>query len=356
VQPIDSTVIVHTEKVVVEWVVPLIIIGGALLLGYVIERLVLGHLRKLADKTPWRGDDILITALHGMTTVIAVLLGIYAASFFANLPAHVLTLVHKALIVLIIFTGTVILGRIAVGFVNLSTAREDGKLPSASILTYVTRAIVYVIGILIILQSLGISITPLLTALGVGGLAVALALQDTLSNLFAGIHIIASKKIRTGDFVRLEGGQEGYVEDISWRNTTIRALSNFVYIVPNNKIASMILTDYDQPETEMSMVFNLGVSYDSDLTEVERITIEVAREALQTVTGAVATFDPFVRYHTFGDSAINFSVILRIQTFVDQYLLKHEFVKRLHKRYQQEGIVIPFPIRTVYMKTDQAKG
>lgn len=118
----------------------------------------------------------------------------------------------------------------------------------------------------------------------------------------------------------------------------------------------MILTDYDQPETEMSMVFNLGVSYDSDLTEVERITIEVAREALQTVTGAVATFDPFVRYHTFGDSAINFSVILRIQTFVDQYLLKHEFVKRLHKRYQQEGIVIPFPIRTVYMKTDQAKG
>lgn len=354
-QPVDSTVIVHTEKVVVEWIVPLFMIGGALLLGYIIERLVLGHLRKLADKTPWRGDDILITALHGMTTVIAVLLGTYAACFFANLPQHVLTLVHKALIVLIIFTGTVILGRIAVGFVNLSTAREDGKLPSASILTYVTRAIVYVIGILIILQSLGISITPLLTALGVGGLAVALALQDTLSNLFAGIHIIASKKIRTGDFVRLEGGQEGYVEDISWRNTSIRALSNFIYIVPNNKIASMILTDFDQPEQEMSLVIDVGVAYESDLAHVETVTIETAKEALRRVTGAVAEFEPFIRYNKFGDSAIGLSVILRIKTYVDQYLLKHEFIKLLHARYKSEGIVIPYPIRTVYMKPDEKR-
>lgn len=354
-QPIDSTVIAQTEKVVVEWVVPLIIIGGALLLGYIVERLVLGHLRKLADKTPWRGDDILITALHGMTTVIAVLLGTFAASFFANLPSHVLTLVHKALIVLIIFTGTVILGRIAVGFVNLSTTREDGKLPSASILTYVTRAIVYVIGILIILQSLGISITPLLTALGVGGLAVALALQDTLSNLFAGIHIIASKKIRTGDFIRLEGGQEGYVEDISWRNTTIRALSNFIYIVPNNKIASMILTDFDQPEQEMSLVIDVGVAYESDLERVEAVTVEVAKEALKKVTGAVAEFEPFIRFNKFGDSAIGLSVILRIKTYVDQYLLKHEFIKLLQARYKTEGIVIPYPIRTVYMKPDEKR-
>lgn len=354
-QPIDSTVIAQTEKVVVEWVVPLIIIGGALLIGYIVERLVLGHLRKLADKTPWRGDDILITALHGMTTVIAVLLGTYAASFFANLPPHVLTLVHKALIVLIIFTGTVILGRIAVGFVNLSTTREDGKLPSASILTYVTRAIVYVIGILIILQSLGISITPLLTALGVGGLAVALALQDTLSNLFAGIHIIASKKIRTGDFIRLEGGQEGYVEDISWRNTTVRSLANFIFIVPNNKLSTMIVTDFDQPMNEMSISVELGVSYDSDLVKVERITMEVAKEAHQSVTGAIPEYEPSVRFNRFAESSINFSVALRIRTYVDQYLLRHEFIKRLHDRYRREGIVIPYPIRTVYMKPDEKR-
>jgi small-conductance mechanosensitive channel len=355
VQPQDSSLVAESEHIVINWVVPLIIIGGSILLGYIFERIVLGRLRRLADRTSWRGDDILINALHGMTTVVAMLLGAYIASFFANCPSHILALIHKALIVLIIFTGTVILGRIAVGFVNLSTMREDGKLPSASILTYVTRAIVYVIGILIILQSLGISITPLLTALGVGGLAVALALQDTLSNLFAGIHIIASKKFRTGDFVRLEGGQEGYVEDISWRNTTIRALSNFIYIVPNNKIASMILTDFDQPQQEMSLVIDVGVAFESDLVQVEKVTVAVAREALQTVTGAVAEFEPFIRFNKFGESAIVLSVILRIRTYVDQYLLKHEFIKLLHRRYQQEGILIPYPIRTVYMKPEEKR-
>lgn len=353
--PQDSSLVAESEHIVINWVVPLIIIGGSILFGYIFERIVLGRLRRLADSTSWRGDDILINALHGMTTVVAMLLGAYIASFFANCPSHILALVHKALIVLIIFTGTVILGRIAVGFVNLSTVREDGKLPSASILTYVTRAIVYVIGILIILQSLGISITPLLTALGVGGLAVALALQDTLSNLFAGIHIIASKKIRTGDFIRLEGGQEGHVEDISWRNTTIRSLANFIFIVPNNKLSTMIVTDFDQPQTEMSITVELGVAYDSDLNKVERVTVEVARETLQSVTGAVPEYEPSVRFNRFAESQITFAVALRIRSYVDQYLLRHEFIKRLQERYQREGILIPYPIRTVYMKPEEKR-
>ncbi len=352
-QAIDTTLVAASETTATNWIIPLAILGGALLLGYIFERLVLGHLRHIAERTPWKGDEILIKALQGMTTLLAFLAGGYAASYFVVCPPHVQVLIHKALIVLIIFTGTVILGRIAVGFVSISTTREDGKMPSASILSYVTRAIVYVIGILIILQSLGISITPLLTALGVGGLAVALALQDTLSNLFAGIHIIASKKIRTGDFIRLEGGQEGYVEDISWRSTSVRALSNYIYIIPNHKLSTMIVTDFDQPASEMSTIVDLGVSYDSDLEKVERVTIEVAREALKSVTGAVPDFEPFIRYNKFGDSSINFSVILRIKGYVDQYLVKHEFIKRLHERYQKEGIVIPFPIRTIYMKPEE---
>lgn len=352
-QAIDSTLVAASEQAVTNWIIPLAILGGALLLGYIFERLVLGHLRRIAERTPWKGDEILISALQGMTTLLAFLVGGYAASYFVVCPPHVQVLIHKALVVLIIFTCTVILGRIAVGFVSISTTREDGKMPSASILTYVTRAIVYVIGILIILQSLGISITPLLTALGVGGLAVALALQDTLSNLFAGIHIIASKKIRTGDFIRLEGGQEGYVEDISWRNTTVRSLANFHFIVPNNKISTMIVTDYDQPQSEMTIPVEVGVAYDSDLVNVERITLEVARETVRIVTGGVSESEPTLRFNRFAESSITFSVALHVRTFVDQYLLRHEFIKRLHERFRKEGIIIPFPARTIYMKPEE---
>ena len=95
---------------------------------------------------------------------------------------------------------------------------------------------------------------------------------------------------------------------------------------------------------------NVGVDYDSDLEHVERVTCDVARDVMRTVPGAVAQFEPFIRYHTFGESSIDFTVILRASEFVDQYLVKHEFVKRLHQRYRQEGITIPFPIRTLVQR------
>ena len=215
-----------------------------------------------------------------------------------------------------------------------------------------TRIIVFIIGILIILHSLGISITPILTALGVGGLAVALALQDTLSNLFAGLHIILTRQIKPGDYIKLETGEEGYVVDITWRNTTIRELPNNYIIIPNLKLAQAIVKNHYLPDREISVTVQLGVSYDSDLEKVERVTIEVAKEVMMEVPGGIPEFQPFIRYHTFGDFSINFTVIMRCREFTDQYLIKHEFIKRLHKRYKDEGIIIPFPIRTVYINKE----
>jgi small-conductance mechanosensitive channel len=100
----------------------------------------------------------------------------------------------------------------------------------------------------------------------------------------------------------------------------------------------------------MAARVQVGVSYDSDLDHVERVAVEVAREVLQDTPGGVKEFEPFIRYHTFDDFSINFTVILRVQEYVDRYLVTHEFVKRLHKRFNQEGIEIPFPIRTLQIK------
>jgi small-conductance mechanosensitive channel len=188
----------------------------------------------------------------------------------------------------------------------------------------------------------------LLTALGVGGLAVALALQDTLSNLFAGFYLTVARQIRLGDYVKLDTGQEGYVEDIGWRATMIRLLPNNMVIVPNNKISQAIITNYNLPSRDLAVLVEVGVSYDSDLERVERVTIEVGREIMKSVTGGVPDFEPFIRYHTLGEYSINFTVILRAKEFVDQYLVKHQFVKRLVDRYRKEGITIPFPTHTQF--------
>jgi small-conductance mechanosensitive channel len=105
----------------------------------------------------------------------------------------------------------------------------------------------------------------------------------------------------------------------------------------------------------MSVLVQVGVSYGSDLEKVERVTIEVATDVMRNVTGGIPENQPFIRYHTFSDSSINFSVILRGKEFTDQYLIKHEFIKRLQKRYAEEDINIPFPIRTVYLHDEEAK-
>ncbi|MCL4395792.1 MAG: mechanosensitive ion channel family protein [Chloroflexi bacterium] len=200
------------------------------------------------------------------------------------------------------------------------------------------------------LQVLGVSITPILTTLGVGGVAIALALQDTLSNLFAGLDILASRKIKPGDYIKLSSGEEGYVADITWRYTTVRVLSNNLVIVPNSRLASSIVTNFDLPSPDLSVLVQVGVSYDSDLDKVERVTVEVAQDVMQHVSGGAPDSTPFIRYQSIAEYTINFTVILRAQTYVDQYLVIHEFIKRLHKRYASEGIEIPFPIRTIYSK------
>jgi len=350
---IDSLKQTLPVKVVINWLWPVIIVGGALLLGLVIERVVLARLKRLADRTEWRGDEIIIGALKGIITAVLVIIGLFFASFSLPLDQSWLSLLHKVLKVLLILCGTMVLSRIAVGFASLSTVGEEGQVKSASILVYIARATVYLIGVLIILQSLGISITPLLTALGVGGLAVALALQDTLSNLFAGIHILASRKVRPGDYIKLETGQEGNVVDISWRTTTIKAMANHLIIVPNSRVASSIVVDFDQPDKETPVIIGFGVSYDSDLDKVERVTIEVAKSVLREIDGGVPEFEPLVRFTELGDSAIRFNVILRVRQFGDQFLLKHEFIRRIHERYRSEGIVIPYPIREIHTRGDK---
>ena len=328
------------------------LVAASALIGFVMEKFLLHRLAALAKHTPWEGDEFVIRSLKGLTFYSFLLAGVYAALLRLPIDDRMRDIAGKLILVLFLVLVTVLMMRLASGFV--AHYAKKAVLPSTSIFTNLAKIITFAIGILIILQSLGVSITPILTALGVGGLAVALALQDTLSNIFSGLQIIATRQIRQGDYLRLEGGEEGYVTDITWRNTLIRALSNNLILIPNSKLAGAIVTNFQLPDTDMGVLVQVGVSYDSDLEKVEQVTTDVARDTLKEVHGGIVAFEPFIRFHTFADSSINFTVILRCREYVDQYLVKHEFVKRLHRRYRDEAIEIPFPIRTVHLKGQQA--
>jgi small-conductance mechanosensitive channel len=340
---------------IVQWLIPVAYIIGGLLAGIIFEKIIITKLKQFAKKTKWKADLIIVNSLRGVIIIWLLIAGIYGALLNIAISPSLLTHVKNVFLAIVILAATIALGKIGAGFVSLYMQRDDVHLPSTSIFRNITKLIIFLIGIMMILQALGISITPVLTALGVGGLAAALALQPTLANLFSGLQIIAARQVCPGDYVKLESGEEGYVTDITWRNTSIRALQNNMIIVPNSKLATAIVINYYQPEQEMAVLMEVGVSYASDLKKVEKVTIEVAKEVMREVEGGVPAFEPFIRYHTFDDSSINFTVILRAQEYVGQYLIKHEFVKRLHERYDKEGIVIPFPMRTVYLEKEETE-
>jgi small-conductance mechanosensitive channel len=329
---------------------PVLLFLGVVLVGVIIERVLLVWLKLLVKRTRWEFDNIVLNAIRRTTIFWSILLATYLTMLSVEVSSTIARYVRSILLVLLILSITFALIRVGNDMIQVYSGK--GNLPSLSIIRNIIRVVLFLIGVLTILALLGIPISPALAALGVGGLAVSLALQGTLTNLISGIQLIVDRQIRTGDYVQLSTGEEGYIRDISWRTTQIQQLANNLVIVPNATLASATIVNFYLPEQELSVLFQVGVSYDSELEQVERVTIEVAKEVMQEVQGGVPENDPFIRYHTFDSSSINFTVILRGQQFVDQYMLKHEFVKRLHQRYRQEGIVIPFPIRTIYAGGD----
>lgn len=232
---------------------------------------------------------------------------------------------------------------------------KHSRLPASftsstrTLMITIHRVVIFGLGSLVILDTLGISITPILASLGVGSVAVALALQDTLSNFFSGVYILMDRPIRAGDYIRVDDKIEGYVIRIGWRSTHIGQLGNNTIIMPNSKLSSASVMNYNMPSQETSISVNLGVAYESDLELVERVTLDVAGELIRRMPEAVPTSPPSVRFNNFGDSSIDFSVSLRSRRYEDSFVIKHEFIKALQARYKKEGIDIPFPQRVLHM-------
>lgn len=330
---------------------PIVFVAWVVCLN-IVMRVIYGRLRRMASRTTTEIDDILIRALRLPMMIIILISGAYILVGILPLSDRWSQWPGIAIKVGIIVAGVLFVDGIVAAALRKASLKVDYLRTSSGVVQTAVRGLLVLLAVLIGLDTVGVSITPLIASLGVGSLAVALALQSPLTNFFAGVQIVGDKPIEIGQYIKLDSGEEGYVTRVGWRSTTIRALPNNLIVIPNSRIMSSIITNYYLPEKALSVIVQVGVAYSSDLEHVEEVTIDVARAVLEEVEGGKRDFEPFIRYHTFGESSINFSVILRAEEFVNTYLIKHEFIKRLHRRYREEGIVIPFPIRTLDMKKD----
>ena len=297
----------------------------------------------------WTGHDtresLFLQAMRVPSILWCVVLGLFVALEMTDLPPRLAAQIQVVLEAAIILSVTITVASVLGSLVAAAGERRALAGGVTGLFRTTVRLAVLIIGGLVLLSSLGIAITPLLTALGVGGLAVALALQDTLSNLFAGIHLLADKPIRIGDYVKLSvENVEGYVVDVGWRSTRIRMLQNNVVVLPNKRVAESVITNYDLGETRMAVLIHVGVDYDSDPDHVERVLGDEATRAAAEVPGLLADPPPLARLIPgFGDYSLDFTLVCHVQRFVDQFHVQHELRKRLLRRLRAEGITMPLP-------------
>lgn len=334
--------------------VPTCIVLGALTVGIITDRLIRRYINHhlAVDESTWK--YVFIRSMHGVPIFFSFIIGLYWAIDAVEISPTLTKMLSYLLFTSNVITITRVLARTVDGVVTMYFERSNKDLPKTTLLNNILIGVIYVMGVLVILQYYGISIAPILTAAGVGGMAVALALQETLANIFAGLHLILSKQIRIGDYIRLGTGEEGRVTDIAWRFTTIVPVgaSNTV-VIPNKTIAGANITNFSLPTRSLNISVPVGVAYDSDLALVERVTIETAKEVLARVDNN-PNAEPLVRYTKFNDSSIDFAVILPSSQFDQQGLIIHDFIKALTDRYRIEGIDIPYPIRTVIQEQEDA--
>ena len=341
-----------TIQEVIKIVSPLFAIFCGFIIGVIFEKRVIKNIKKLASKTNWKYDKIIIDSIQGFSILWFSLGGIAVATYIYPIPPGIQTLINKFLIATFLGSATLVISRLLVGLLKAYTTDEQGISPLTSLFELLTKIVIYSLGFLIILQSIGIKITPLLTALGVGGVSLGLALQSPLTNLISGVSIVMSGKVKPGNYISLASGESGYVVDVELKYTVLQEITDNLLIIPNSKILSGSFKNFSLPDKMIVVPVTLDVGYDSDLETVEKITLEVANNLLKDkIIEEENISEPFILYNKFDYFSINLTIYLKVyeREFFDHLEIKHQFLKELHKRYQAEGIEIPFPIKSAYI-------
>lgn len=314
----------------------------------IISRFILKRFIKIISGKKKKYEEYVLKQLSKPFYALIFFIGTYIALRSFTYSFYDQTLIDGIFFSIVVLVSALFVSRIItvlmIGWLKLKRGFERAP----QLINKIITIIIFVFALIIIIDYFQYDITPLIAGVGLGALAIGLALQSTLANFFAGVHLLSDRPINVGDFIELDADTSGYVEDIGWRSTRIRMLTDNLLIIPNGKLAESNIINYSMPKQDVSIWIPCGVSYESDLKKVEKVTLEVAKEIQQNVDGAVKDFPPGFRYKEFGDSNINFITILQVTEPIKRFVVRHKFIKALKERFDKEGIEISWPIRKIY--------
>ncbi len=328
---------------------------AAIVIAILFSTLIFRRLLRLSIMSSVDFDVKTAAAIRLPFAAFIVLSGIYVALTVLSPPPAVQVVVNKTSGVIAVLIGASLVNGIASAsllWLQIYLHRSHPEHGSGWMFPLVRRGVlgfVIAVAAMVCLDILGINISPLVAGLGIAGLAVALALQPTLANLFAGTYVVTEGLISVGDYIEMSNGIDGYVVYVSWRSTRLRTWSNNLVVVPNSLFAETIITNFSKPEDPLDVVVSCGVAYESDLKRVRAVGMEVMETVRRECAGADPESEPVFLYEAFGKSNVNFYMIIRARNRVAGFEVRSELIEELHSRLGAEGITINYPVRKLQL-------
>jgi len=351
----------HIPLVRLEILAAGVIVAIGVLLGLILNRVFHRYAERFAKtRAGW-----LFSMLQSFSVPLMVLASLRTALESLSLPLKFEHLLSKLIFVLVLLVVFYFPARIVI----LALRRVGQKEPQLERVTqpaaFLVKLLFALVALVILLENLGIQLTAIWTTLGIGSVAVALALQETLSDFFAGLCLLADRPIRPGDYIKLNSGHEGYVVQVGWRATSMRLLSSNIVFVPNSVLAKAVITNYSLPDESISLSIQVSVARGTDARRVEKVLVEIAQRGAQPsdagagenrVEGLLADPPPSANLIPgFGSSTLDFTLGVQVRRFADQYAVQSELRKRILERFQTERIEIAFPTQTVLLESARRK-
>jgi MscS family membrane protein len=317
----------------------------AILVKYIFRKV----LKPLTKKTKTKVDDIIIKSISSIVFYVVLVLGIkYGLQYFELKITIYNNLVNTLLVIIV----SLLLVRIINNFFKhwaeewrhkTKTTTDERIIP---LLQKIVKAVVIILAVIFVFSAWNINISPLLATAGIAGLAIGLAVKDSLANILGGLQLVLDKTFKVGDKVELESGEMGVILDIGLRSTKLKTYDNEVIFIPNGFLANAKIKNFTHPDLSIRVNVNFGVEYGSDPEKVQNVVLE----AIKKIDTVIADPEPAVQFLNMSDFSLDFIARAWVQEYTLAYSTKLKMTDEIYKALNKAKIGIPFPTRTVYTK------
>lgn len=306
------------------------------------------YFKKWIEESKSKLEEIIIPKIRPKLIQLLVFIGVRFGINELGLTGWIPNLINSAIVIIVTYLTMITAGLVIEGW-TLHIDKKNKSHLAHSILPIfksIANVLIFIGGLIWILREWNIDVSPFLASLGIAGVIVGFAIQDSLKNIFGGISLILDGTFKVKEKIELDSGDIGVIEDISIRSTKIKTINNELITIPNGKLADMKIKNFSKPVSTIRMTIEFGVAYGTDINKLRKVVEKMLSEEKEITKDPTET----LVVNELGDSSVNCQIRFWAESHTVATDKKNEIVEKLYNTLNKENIEIPFPTRTLYLK------